>query len=500
MSDASDAQLNTKEHPDLYRKTIRGGAWLMAERITLQFFALVRLLVLARLLPPREFGVLGIAMLLLHILETFTQTGFGAALVQRKEQDVHPYLNTAWTVNVLRGAVLFLIFVAAAPLAIQFFDGDGTFRPVDFHKPAELAGQLMDQDDPLATHLMRRLPRTNQREIEAIVLNPPSISESKNRLSRAFNLLVDDDGFYRPEAFEQIALSPYALDLIASRQPHPHRRTHRLLLEQAWPNLIDRSILDRPQLTWIIRVIGIVLLCRAFGNPAIIYFTKTMRFEKSFAMHTIATIVNVTATVILAVVLRSVWALVWGLLLAEFSALLLSYLMHPWRPRPELNRTRLVQMWRFGRWITGLSMLDFLLTTGDSVLIGRFLGATSLGLYQMATRFSAMPIQEFTAVISRAIFPAFCHIQSDIVRLREAFLKTIDITSALVMPAVGGILLFSDDIVRLFMQESWLPMVQTLRVLAVLGLFRTQPIGALFQALGKPQYMTVFLSVRVLLV
>ncbi len=500
MSEASETQLNTKEHPDLYRKTVRGGAWLMAERATSQILSFVRLLVLARLLPPREFGVLGIAMLLLQILETFTQTGFNTALVQRKEENIHSYLGTAWTVNVIRGMVLFLIFVTAAPLAIHFFDGDGTFRATDFHKPVELAEHLHRQDDPLTRQIIGLLSEQDRRRLEAIADGTISAGQARQSLRELFSRLVEQDTLYQPEAFEQVQLSSYALESVATLTPATQRRTHRLLLEQAWPNWIARSILDRPQLTWIIRVIGMVLLCRALSNTAIVYFVKTMRFDKHFMMRTAATLVNVTVTVVLAFVLKNVWALVWGIVLSELTSLMLSYVMHPWRPRFELDRSRLGQMWRFGRWITGLSMMEFLLTTGDSVIVGRLLGASSLGLYQMSTRLSALPIREFTSVIARVTFPAFCRIQTDINRLREAFLKSIDLTSVVVMPAVGGILIFGDDIVRLFMQESWQPMISTLRILAIMGIFRCIPVGALFHALGKPHYLTLFMGVRIVII
>jgi O-antigen/teichoic acid export membrane protein len=500
MSETSDTQLNAKEHPDLYRKALRGGLWLMAERVTAQVLSFVRLLVLARLLPPREFGVLGIAMLLLQILETFTQTGFNAALVQRKEEDVGPFLNTAWTVNVLRGVVLFLIFVGAAPLAIQFFDGDGSFRPTDFHKPAELAAYLVRQDEPLAAHVMELLTDQQRQQIAAMAEGAVPVGQAQQQLSDLFNRLAETASLYQPEAFEQVSLSPYARQCVASMTAQTQRRTYRLLLEQAWPGWISRSILDRPQLLWIIRVVGIVLLFRAFSNPAKVYFTKALRFDKLFVLRTSATLVNVTVTVVLAFVVRNVWALVWGIVLSEMTSLVLSYVLQPWRPRFEWDRSRLGQMWRFGRWITGLSMLDFLLNTGDSVIVGRLLGASSLGLYQMALRLSELPIREFTSVIASVTFPAFCRIQTDIARLREAFLKSIDLTSVVVMPAVGGILIFADDIVGLFMQDSWQPMISTLRILAIFSLYRTLPVGALFQALGKPHYLTLVLAARVLFI
>lgn len=53
-------------------------------------------------------------------LETFSQTGFQAALIQKKE-NIEDYLDTAWTVSALRGFVLAILYLAAPYIAL-FFD------------------------------------------------------------------------------------------------------------------------------------------------------------------------------------------------------------------------------------------------------------------------------------------------------------------------------------------------------------------------------------------
>ena len=85
-------------------------------------------MILARFLLPLDFGVMGIALLAIAALETFSQTGFSAALIQKKESS-EEYLDTAWTVSVLRGVILFAGLAAAAPLVARFFESPAA-RPV----------------------------------------------------------------------------------------------------------------------------------------------------------------------------------------------------------------------------------------------------------------------------------------------------------------------------------------------------------------------------------
>jgi len=69
----------------LSRKVVKGGLWVFTLRIINRGLGFVRTIILARLLAPEDFGLLGISMLAIATLETFSQTGFQAALIQKKE-------------------------------------------------------------------------------------------------------------------------------------------------------------------------------------------------------------------------------------------------------------------------------------------------------------------------------------------------------------------------------------------------------------------------------
>lgn len=88
-------------------------------RISTRALGFIRTIILARLLEPSDFGLMGIAMLAIATLEAFSQTGFQTALIQKKE-NVEEYLDTAWTVSVIRGALLFFILFVLAPAVAAF--------------------------------------------------------------------------------------------------------------------------------------------------------------------------------------------------------------------------------------------------------------------------------------------------------------------------------------------------------------------------------------------
>ena len=74
-------------------------------------------IILSRLLFPEDFGLIAIGLAVLNISEMLTETGFSSALIQ-KQGGIKKYLNTAWTMEVLKSTFLFfLVFILSKPIA-----------------------------------------------------------------------------------------------------------------------------------------------------------------------------------------------------------------------------------------------------------------------------------------------------------------------------------------------------------------------------------------------
>src|SRR3989338_10815509 len=106
------------------KKTVQGTFWLFSFRVVDHSFRLVRTVILARLLAPNDFGLFGITIMAVSLLETFSQNGFQQALTQKKE-DIRPYLDSAWVVQIVRGLLLALLLFLLAPFIAVFFTAPG---------------------------------------------------------------------------------------------------------------------------------------------------------------------------------------------------------------------------------------------------------------------------------------------------------------------------------------------------------------------------------------
>ncbi|MFC1872240.1 lipopolysaccharide biosynthesis protein [Chloroflexota bacterium] len=359
----------------LHQRTVRSGVWVFALKITDQLFGLMRLIILARVLTPHDFGLIGLALLAMATLHAFTTTGFPAALIQRKER-TEEYLNVAWTIHIVRGLALSIILFFAAPYVAIFFDA--------------------------------------------------------------------------------------------------------------------------PMAAPIVRVMGISVLLQGFSNVGVVYFEKELEFSKQFFYQLSGTLANFVVTVSAALILRSVWAFVFGLLAAEIVRLIVSYFIHPYRPRFSLDWGKAKELFTFGKWILGATITQFLFDQGDDIFVGKLLSVTLLGFYQLAYRVSNTLTTELTSVFSQVAFPAYSKLQDNLPSLREAYLKILHLTTFISIPVAAGIFVVAPEFTQIFLSEKWMPMVPALQMLALFGLLRSTSAttGGVFQGIGKPQINTRWQLVR----
>jgi O-antigen/teichoic acid export membrane protein len=105
---------------DLKARTIRGGAARLASQAASLVLRTGALVVLARLLDPKDFGLVGMVTAFTGVLTWFRDFGLSAAAVQRPEITTQQHSTLFW-INVLFGALLALVTVAAAPAIAAFY-------------------------------------------------------------------------------------------------------------------------------------------------------------------------------------------------------------------------------------------------------------------------------------------------------------------------------------------------------------------------------------------
>ena len=105
---------------DLAGRSIRGGSSLVVSEIGCNVFRLLGTVVLARLLTPEHFGLVGMVTALTAFAEMFKDLGLGTSTIQKKEI-THEQISTLFWVNAGAGIAIMLVLAAAAPFISWFY-------------------------------------------------------------------------------------------------------------------------------------------------------------------------------------------------------------------------------------------------------------------------------------------------------------------------------------------------------------------------------------------
>ncbi len=103
------------------KDALKGIGWLGSLRLVVRGTSFIRIIILARLLTPLEFGIFEIAALVLAILEIFSETGINILLIQNKENS-KKYINTAWVISIVRGVIIALFIIGSSGFVSRFFN------------------------------------------------------------------------------------------------------------------------------------------------------------------------------------------------------------------------------------------------------------------------------------------------------------------------------------------------------------------------------------------
>lgn len=113
----------TTHNEDTGNNVIGGLFWTFGERITAQLVTTLVTIVLARILDPTHYGAISLVSVLISLCNVFVTSGFGSALIQKKDADSVDF-NTAFMISFVFSWMLYVILFLAAPTFGRFYEDE----------------------------------------------------------------------------------------------------------------------------------------------------------------------------------------------------------------------------------------------------------------------------------------------------------------------------------------------------------------------------------------
>ena len=166
-----------------------------------------------------------------------------------------------------------------------------------------------------------------------------------------------------------------------------------------------------------------------------------------------------------------IWSLVLGTLAGSLVTSVWLIIAAPIRYRPRLSKTEVTELGTFSTGMALNNLIGFMSAKSCDVMIGKYMGDFSLGLYSKASTTANLPFMKIALTISSVMFSAYSSIQNDRELLKTQFLKAIRLVSATSIPVLLGLAVSANYVILGLFGEQWGGAVSLFQIACIGGVF-----------------------------
>ncbi|GHH99511.1 teichuronic acid biosynthesis protein TuaB [Neobacillus kokaensis] len=245
----------------------------------------------------------------------------------------------------------------------------------------------------------------------------------------------------------------------------------------------------RNELIELIRILAVMFIIAPIGQQYQYLLQKELRFNLLGVIEAGATFVSFVTLVILIVTISPIYAFVISQVVLNSLKGILYFFSYQkkWRPKFVFDLRECKEYMAFGAYQLASRLVNRIGSNIDVIVIGRFMGAEALGIYNLAYQIVTIPVLKINPIITRVAFPVFSKNNQNHKALSDGFLHMTKLLSLISFPILMGLTAVSNVFVLTIFGEKWLEAVPILQIMAVVGILRVlmNPNGSVILAKGK---------------
>jgi len=245
---------------------------------------------------------------------------------------------------------------------------------------------------------------------------------------------------------------------------------------------------DQPRIESIMPVLTLNILFVPFALIPRTKLTRDLRFKELSIASVYSSLLAGILSLVLALLDFGVWALVFNYVAMIVVAIPILYYYVPWKPMLIWNTKDFKEIFGFGAKTLGTNLFNNLISQFDYLVIGRLLSAQLLGVYTLSFIITDMFRTQLMSIINKVMYPNYSKIQHDKVKLANSYLNVIKFNAAAVYPFMLVLIIYAEQIILQFYDETWAEAIAPIRIIAISVLFHML-VGSntsLIRASGRP--------------
>ena len=251
----------------------------------------------------------------------------------------------------------------------------------------------------------------------------------------------------------------------------------------------------------VVRVLGLIFPLQALGATHSILLQKKMEFGLKFIPDKAKSISKLVISVSFAYLGYGPWSLVWGQVGGTALAVVLLWIIFPWRPKLDIDFGAAKSLMSYGVKIMSVDIVSMFSSNIDYLFVGRYMSSEILGVYTLSFRLPELLIGGIARIVGNVVFPIFTHIRDTTGELSRGFYMTTQYVSLVTVPLGVGLALVARPFTLVIFTEKWIDLIPIMQALSIFAMINTLAynVGTLFKVIGSPQIITWLELIRLTL-
>lgn len=231
---------------------------------------------------------------------------------------------------------------------------------------------------------------------------------------------------------------------------------------------------SEPRVKVVLWVFGVSVIAAGTTNIGLILAHKNYNFAIEFKVSIVSTVFRVLTTIAAGLILGDYRALILGIVIGEISSAVLSYVMHPYRPR--WNTRKIGEIWDVTKWLMLSSAGTFFVRRIDELVGGRIADSPGLfGTYSVGSDLGQLPTSEVGPAMQRALLPLLSSMSGLNKDVNSVVIKVISAINTVTLPLGLGLAALAEPFTAVVLGQNWSETPFYIAGFAVVGVLQSMP-------------------------
>jgi PST family polysaccharide transporter len=236
---------------------------------------------------------------------------------------------------------------------------------------------------------------------------------------------------------------------------------------------VIKDIFKIDELGNVIKAISFIFIWQGLGIVSEGLLSRNFKFQElAFIRIFSYTIGFGVIALILAYLDFNFWALIIGHIVQSIIYVMLVLIISKQNLKPGINLSALKELAYLGGGFSLSRIINYFALQGDKFIVGRFLGAQSLGLYGKAYELMILPTKLYDQTTSKVALSSLSKVQIQPLRLKKAYRKSIALSAFIGLPLTIFIVLMSPQIILVLLGPQWTSIIEPFYILSIGIYFR----------------------------